>query len=60
MDSNLQGHWLNLIRPLFNPDADFKILDLKNHYEVEVSWKLHSDLFAPKQAFKNNTNHCSS
>lgn len=52
MDSNLQDHWLNLIRPLFKPDADFKILDLKDDYEVVISWKLHTDLSRPSKRSK--------
>jgi len=52
MNSNLQDHWLNLIRPLFKPDADFKILDLKDDYVVIVSWKLHTDLSRPSKRSK--------
>jgi len=52
MGRGLKEHWLNIIRPLFRPDADLRILDSKDDYEVLVSWKLHTDPSRPSKRSK--------
>jgi hypothetical protein len=52
MNRDLQEHWLNIIRPVFIPDADLRILDFKDDYEVLVSWKLHTDPSRPSKRSK--------
>jgi len=47
----MKDHWLKIIRPLFKPDANFKVFD-KDDHEIEVSWKLHSDPSRPSKRSK--------
>jgi len=52
MGLKYREHWLNLIRPLFMKDADLSIVDLKEEYEVVVSWKLGTDPSRPSKRSK--------
>lgn len=52
MDRKIHEHWLNLICPLFRKDAYLSVLDLKEDYEVLVSWKLGTDPSRPSKRSK--------
>ena len=52
MDQKLQEHWVNLIRPLFRENADFKVTGLKEEFEVVVSWKVGTAPSRPSKSSK--------
>lgn len=53
MDQKLKEHWENLINPLFEDAAYFKVRDLGRDFKVEVAWALDTgDPVRPKKASK--------